>query len=404
MSDSLAALRGQLQELEARKTGGAIGKKEYEQERGRIERALAELVLAQGAAAGASSATATAGAPASAEPAPRPSTRLVALVSIAVLAIAVAGYAITGSPELATGKVPVAQGEGSPHEMGAEQFAAAVERLAEKLKEQPDNAEGWAMLARSYVQLGRFPDAVPAFQKAVSLAGNDARLLADYADALAVKNNRVLDGEPTQLIERALKIEPDNLKALALAGTAAYNRKDYAAAVKHWERMAQVAPPDSPWRDQLMSSIAEARQLGGLGGAAPAKPAPAPATAQAANPPAATGAASVRGTVRLAPALAAQAKPDDTVFIVARAAEGPRIPLAVLRKQVKDLPFDFTLDDSLAMQPAMRISAFPRIVVDARVSKSGQAQPAAGDLAGRSAPVANDTRGLVIEISEVVKP
>jgi cytochrome c-type biogenesis protein CcmH len=399
MSDSLAALRGQLQELESRKSGGAIGMKEYEQERGRIERALAELVLAQGAGAAAAGA---AGAAVAAEPAPRPPTRLVALVSLAVLAIAVAGYAVTGSPELATGKVPVAQGEGAPHEAGAEQFAAAVERLAERLKEQPDNAEGWAMLARSYVQLGRLPDAVPAFRKAVSLATDDARLLADYADALAVQNNRSLDGEPAQLIERALKIEPDNLKALALAGTAAYNRKDYAAAVKHWERMAQVAPPDSPWRDQLMSSIAEARQLGGLGRAAPAQAAA--ATAQAASPPSAAGAASVRGTVRLAPALAAQARPDDTVFIVARAAEGPRIPLAVLRKQVKDLPFDFTLDDSLAMQPAMRISAFPRIVVDARVSKSGQAQPAAGDLAGRSAPVANDTADLVIEISEVVKP
>ncbi len=377
MTAPLSALRQELQQLETRKTGGEIGEKEYETERARLERALADLVLAQSVAAPATPA---------AEAAPRPSVRLVALVSIAVLAIAVGGYAVTGAPELATGKVPVAQGEGSPHAMGAEQFAAAVDRLAEKLKEEPDNAEGWSMLARSYAQLGRFPEAVPAFRKAVALAPKDARLLADYADALAVSNNRSLEGEPTRLIEQALAIEPDNMKVLALAGTAAFNRKDYAGAVKHWERLAQVAPSDSPWRDQLQSSLAEARQLGGLG-----------AAATAAGP-------GVRGSVRLAPALAAQAQPDDVVYVIARAADGPRMPLAVLRKQVKDLPLEFRLDDALAMSPAMKISAFPRIVVDARISKSGQAQPAAGDLAGRSAAVANDAAGVIIEINEVVRP
>jgi cytochrome c-type biogenesis protein CcmH len=394
MTDPLSALRQQLQQLESRKAGGEVGRKEYETERARLERALADLVLAQSTSAPAT--------PAAAEAVLRPSVRLVALVSIAVLAIAVGGYAITGSPELATGKIPVSQGEGSPHEMGAEQFAAAVDRLAKKLEEEPDNAEGWSMLARSYVQLGRFPEAVPAFQKAVALAPKDARLLADYADALAVSNNRSLEGEPTRLIDQALKIEPDNMKVLALAGTAAFNRKDYAGAVKHWERLAQVAPSDSPWRDQLQSSIAEARQLGGMAGAAPAAPV-AQARAPAAQQSAAAG-PGVRGTVRLAPALAAQAQPDDVVFVLARAAEGPRMPLAVLRRQVKDLPLEFRLDDALAMSPAMKVSTFPRIVIDARISKSGQAQPAAGDLAGRSAAVANDAAGVAVEINEVVKP
>jgi cytochrome c-type biogenesis protein CcmH len=112
----------------------------------------------------------------------------------------------------------------------------------------------------------------------------------------------------------------------------------------------------------------------------------------------------LRGTVRLAPALAAQASPEDTVFVFARPAEGSRMPLAIVRKQVKDLPFEFTLDDRLAMTPAARLSLHPKVVVDARVSKSGQAQASAGDLAGRSAPVANNASGLVVEINEVVKP
>jgi len=404
MTDPIAALRSQLQQLQTRHASGAIGKKEYGQEKARIERALLDQVLAAPAT------PATPATPA-AEAVVRPPVRLVAGLSAAVLVLAVAGYALTGSPSLITGTVPVAQAEGSPHQSGAgaEEFEAAVERLAGKLKEQPDNAEGWVMLARSYLQMGRVADALPAFEKALALDGNNARLLVDYADALAVKNDRNLEGQPMAMIERALKIEPDNLKGLALAGTAAFNRKDYAGAVRYWEKLAAAAPPESPWREQVKGGIAEARSLGGMApaaaapepmAAAPAKPA-APATP--ATPAMASSGTGASGTVRLAASVAAQAAPDDTVFVLARAAEGPRMPLAIVRAQVKDLPLAFKLDDAMAMSPEMRLSKFPKIVIDARVSKSGQAQPSAGDLAGRSAPIANDASGVVIEINEVVK-
>jgi cytochrome c-type biogenesis protein CcmH len=258
-------------------------------------------------------------------------------------------------------------------------------------------------------------DALPAFAKAVEQRGDDARLLADYADALAVQNNRNLEGEPSRLIERALKADPNHPKSLALAGTAAYNRKDYAGAVRHWEKLADVAPPDSPFRGQLLASIAEARQLGGLpptpgGAVAPTAPVAAAPAASPAPPaattaaPAATGNAVLRGIVKLAPALAAQAKPEDTVFVFARPAEGSRMPLAILRKQVKDLPFEFVLDDRLAMTPAAKLSLHPKVVVDARVSKSGQAQASPGDLTGRTGVIANEASGLVVEINEVIKP
>ena len=412
MTDPIAALRGQLKQLEARHTRGAIGQAEYDQERQRLERALLDHVLAQPAApAGAAASKArTGGTPAApaADAVPRPSWRMVALLSIAVLVVAGAGYSITGSPGLISGPVPTeaAGGQGDPHAMSGEEFAAAVEGLAEKLKEQPDNADGWATLARSYVRMGRFDAALPAFAKAVALIGDEPRLLADYADAMAVANDRNLEGEPTKLIERALKADPDNLKALALAGTAEFNRKNYAGAVKHWEKLAQVAPPDSPWRDQLQRSIEEARELGRLPpGAAPALAAApaAPAVPPAAQAPAAASTAVVRGTVRLAAKVAAQASPEDTVFLFARPAEGSRMPLAIVRKQVKDLPFEFTLDDTMAMSPAMKLSLFPQVVIDARVSKSGQAQPAPGDLAGRTAPIANNASGIVVEIGEVVR-
>ena len=386
MTDPITALRDQLQQLDARHARGELGKKAYEAERARIERDLLDHVLAQPGQAAAVTA--------------RPSRKLMAGLALGVVALALAGYAVTGSPGLIAGAPPV---QPAGHEMDGTQFAAAVERLAEKLKEQPDNVEGWVMLARSYVQLGRFGDAVPAFAKAVSLAGEDAGLLADWADALAVMQNRDLRGEPTKLVERALKADPNNFKALALAGTAAFNTQDYRGAIRHWERLAQVAPPESPFAAQLQSSIAEARELAG-GAVAPAAAATRPAaTADAGGGAAAPGGVTLRGTVKLAPAIAKLAQPEDTVYVFARPAEGSRMPLAILRKQVKDLPIEFAFDDSMAMTPGTRLSAFPKVVVDARVSKSGQAQVAAGDLTGQSATIANDARGVVIEIATVAK-
>ncbi len=404
MKNSITTLRAQLQQLETLHKDGALGRPAYDSARAQLERQIVDLVLADPAAATA------AGRAAPADDAPRPSTRLLGTLAAAVLVVAGAGYAWTGSPGLALGTATsVAAGAepASPHDSDDMQFAAAVEKLAAKLETQPDNAEGWAMLARSYSRLGRFGEAVPAYAKAVALNGNDANLLADYADALAVNNDRKIEGEPLKLVERALKLEPENPKALALAGTAAFDRKDYAGAVRYWEKLALVAPPDNQFIAQLQSSIAEARELGGLGPAPAAKPAPTAATPKAAPaaPPvaAAAGGGAVRGTVRLAPAVAKLAAPTDTVFIYARAAEGSRMPLAIMRKQVKDLPVEFALDDSQAMSPASRLSLFPKVVISARVSKSGQAQPSAGDLSGQSAAVANDASGVGVEINEVVK-
>lgn len=397
----VAALRGQLKQLQARHDEGTLGKAEYERERARLERALLDQVLVE-----------PAGTP-SAGPAPRAPRSLVALLSVGVVVLAMAGYSWTGSPGLALGPVPVAQAERSPHDgsAGEMEFAAAVDKLAAKLQEQPDNAQGWVMLGKSAMQLGRHEQAVAAFEKALALVGEDAQLLADYADALAVKNNRSLEGEPNKLVERALKADPNNLKALALAGTVAFNRADYPGAVRYWEKLASVAPPDTPWREQMQASIAEARSRAGM----PAAPATAPAATATATPPAAVAAAQpatkaaapsskLSGTVNLAPALRAQAAPTDTVFVFARPAEGSRMPLALLRAQVKDLPIRFAFDDSMAMSPAAKLSQHARVIVDARVSKNGQAQPAPGDLAGRSSPVANDAGNVVIEINEVIKP
>ncbi len=392
MTDDIPALRRKLQQIEAQHRAGTLADDAYAAEKSSLERALVDQVLT-----GPERVSNQAG----------PSRRLIASLAVVVLVVAGAGYWWTGSPGLAGRGATAARAEppaDATQSENEQKFAQAVEELAAKLKEHPEKAEGWVLLARSYVRLGQLEPALSAFQKAVALRADDAGVLADYADVLAVANGRNLEGEPRKLIERALKLDPDNLKALSLAGAAAFDRKDYANAVPYWERVVKLAPPDSPYLQELQAGIDEARKLGGLGPRALAsadaqRPA---ASSQAASSAADTGA--IRGTVRLSPALADKAALTDTVFIYARAAEGPRMPLAIVRVQVKDLPATFSLDDSQAMSPAAKLSMSPRVIVSARVSKSGQAAPGPGDLVGETPPMANHADGVALVIDQVLKP
>jgi cytochrome c-type biogenesis protein CcmH len=322
-----------------------------------------------------------------------------------ILLYALAGYAWKGEPALLAG-VPAAaraepgEADGGSHATGVEQIAAMVDKLAERMKAQPDDPEGWAMLARSYTVLGRHGEAMKSYERALALRGNDAALMVDYADSLAMNNNRSLSGEPMKWVDKALKLDPQNLKGLSLAGTAAFLSGDYAGAVSHWEKVVAIGPADSVFVQQVQGGIAEARELGKLPAAKPLAQAPA-APAQA---PVALSGKTVSGTVSLAPALARLVSPDDTVFVLARGAEGRGMPLAILRKKVSDLPISFTLDDSSSMSPAATLSAAGTVIVAARISKSGNAMPQGGDIAGQTGPVAVGSSQLKIELRDVVKP
>ena len=265
-------------------------------------------------------------------------------------------------------------------------------KVVERLKNEPGNVQGWTILARSYYALGRFPEAAAAYEKLATLMPDDADVLTDYADALAMSRNRDLSGPPMQLIERALRINATQWKALAMAGTAAFDRKDYASAVTYWERLKASQPADSPIVNAIQASIDEARQLGKLAVAPGAKPPPA----------AKAGSTSVSGTVALSPALASKAQPTDTVFIYARSVGGSRMPLAIMRAQVKDLPLKFQLDDSLAMSAAAKISAQTEVVLTARVSRSGSAAPQAGDLEGVTPTVKVGASNITLTIDRAV--
>ncbi len=333
-----------------------------------------------------------------------------------VVAVAVAGYALTGSPSLATRGAPrnppvagnvaaddAAGDADKSREIGLEQIAQMVDKLAERMKSQPDDVEGWTMLARSYTVLGRFVEAVPAYRHATQLEPKNAGLLADFSDVLAAANQGRPTPESLALLDRALALDPRQPKALALAGTIAFERGDYAGAVLQWQKIADALPPDSEFRQQVQANIDEARRRGGLPAGDPSSQASASSDASSAksNRPAASNAASVSGTVTLAPALAARASPTDTVFVFARAATGSRMPLAVFRATVADLPLAFKLDDSMAMT-AMKLSDAKQVIVGARVSKSGNALPQPGDLSGESAPIAPGANGLSITIGEAV--
>ena len=328
-----------------------------------------------------------------------PSRQLAGIVLGFVLVVAVAGYRFVGTPDRLSAEPgqPVATAPASPqesaHPVTQAQIQQMVDQLAERLKTRPDDAEGWVMLARSHVALGQHAKAVTAFREATRLVPNDSALLADFADALAMSQERGLQGEPMQLVERALKLDAKNVKALSLAGTNAFDSKDYARAVSYWEQAVALEPPGSAFSQQLNSGIAEARQLGGMSAG----------TLLAADAaPVATSGASVSGTVSLPAALASRVSPNDTVFIFARAVEGSRMPLAILRKQVKDLPLHFVLDDSQAMSPEMKLSSVQNVVVGARISRSGNAMPQPGDLQGLTAPVSVGSSSVRIDIDQEV--
>ena len=399
MDHAISTLKKQLEQLKELHDAGALTAAQYNESKSALERRLVDTVLQAPTEANSTPASPATPTPPTATN-KRASTGLYAAIAASIVLIAGAGYWWTGSPgQAGLATSPTEAGEvsaGKPHATNFDQIAAMTDRLAARMQEQPEDAEGWAMLARSYGVLGKHPEALKAYEKAVALRKDDATLLADYADSLAIKNNRNLAGEAMKQIQAALKLDPKNLKALSLAGTDAFDRKDYSQAAKFWGQVVQFGPADNALVQQIGPSLAEARELAGLPTVNTLTETSAPASPVAG--------ATVSGTVTLSASLRKSVQADDTVFIFARAAEGSRMPLAILRKQVRDLPISFSLDDSTAMSPANKLSTTTKVIVGARISKSGNAMPQPGDLVGETSAVSLGTGGLQVEIKDTVKP
>jgi cytochrome c-type biogenesis protein CcmH len=363
---NLALHRDQLREAERDVADGLLTPERFAQVREEIERRVLE---DSGSAA----------APEAARPA-----RVTALVLAAVLPIAsLAVYLQVGQPQaVATPEMPRER-----HALNPEQLAQMATALQQRLQNDPANAEAWVMLGRSFTMLGRYRDGAIALERAVALVPANANLLADLADVAAMSQNKRFAGAPAGWIQRALDVDPRHVKALSLAGRAAFEMKDYGAARGYWQRVLEQLPADAPLAPSTRANIAEATLLDG-------------GTPPVAVAVAAAG-ASLRGEVVVSPTLAAQVPAGATLFVFARAAEGPRMPLAIVRQTSGAWPFGFTLDDSQAMAPNLKLSQFPQVVVGARLSKSGNATPQSGDLVGQVGPVAPGAQGVRIVIDRV---
>jgi len=309
-------------------------------------------------------------------------------IAIAILLplVAVGLYALLGSPAAVLSVT--AQNQRATADM--EQLAA---RLASKLEQNPENPEGWAMLARSYTSMGRWEEAERAYGRIGPDLNRNAELLAEFAEMLVQKNNG-FDDRSRDLIGKALRLEPNNMLALFLGGGDAFSSEQYAQAAALWERLLPQLEPGGEDARMVEANLAKARERGGIR--------PGVAAKQGAGKEAAKAAAnSVSGRVELAPALKGKANPDDVVFIFARAVNGPRMPLAAQRARVADLPLDFVLDDSQAVMQGATISSVDSVRVEVRVSKSGTANPGKGDLTGRSAAVKPGAKGLKVVIDQI---
>jgi cytochrome c-type biogenesis protein CcmH len=247
---NIAVYRDQLSELEADVRNGIVSEEQYPQDREEIERRMLEDIATTN-----TKKTTT----------PPVSARGTAyLLGLALPLVAIIFYLAIGSPKAVDG-TPVTASQagpaGAPGERTQEQIAANVEKLAERLKSNPSDAEGWVMLARSYTSMERFGEAAGAYAKATELKPGDADLWVDYAFVTAMASGRNLEGKPMELIQQALKVEPENAKALQLAGSAAFQARDYNKAIEYWNRVLKQVPPDSEAGRLIVQRIEEARTL-----------------------------------------------------------------------------------------------------------------------------------------------
>ncbi len=327
---------------------------------------------------------------------PRAMAGVALLVPIAALTL----YQLVGSPDIiprlgsqtASNGMPTAHGTGAgAMGQGKGQLPpmdVLVERLAAKLKEQPDNLEGWIILGRSYMSMKNYPAAIEAYQTAIKLDDQNVNLLLAYSEALAATHGNNFTGQAAPLIEKAYTLAPQDPNVLWLNGVLAYQSNKFQLAIERWQDLRATLTPQSSELESINGAIDDARKQLGLAPEEPELPNIVRAGKPKPTPSAASPTKGLQVEITLAPEIAAKAKPNDLVFIYAKALNGPPMPLAAVRKQVRDLPLSVKLDDSMAMMPQMKLSGFDQVVVGARVSISGNPRAQSGDLEGEIKPVA----------------
>jgi cytochrome c-type biogenesis protein CcmH len=380
---NLEILRDQIAEMDADLKNGLLTPELYEQGKRELETRVLEEVV-----------------PAATTPAGSPNKTLAIVLAVLLPIMSVGVYLVVGD----VGALSPANPHAGMSSGGEVRTDTGISALEKRVAANDQDGEAMVMLARSYMEIDRFADSAKVYAKLVKLIPDEAWVWADYADAQAMAEGQTLRGKPTEFINKALKLDPNHMKGLALAGSAAMERGDFAAAIKHWDKLLKQLPPGSEDAMAIQGGINEARQLlshmKSGGKTAPMLEQIAPPQEMAS---AAAGKERITGRVTLDAKLAGKYSPDDTLFVLARAAEGPKMPLAILRMRVADLPLEFELDDSMAMAPQMMLSAFDQVVIVGRISKSGTAMPQAGDAEGFSITVKPGTKSVKLKIDRVVQ-
>jgi len=382
MEANLEALRGQRRELEADIAAGVVAAEAREQVLDELlHRADADL----------------AAAPPDVVPDRGKPWIAVAAAALGIPALAFGLYLAIGMPVAMDPRAASSTAGGET--MDQKSVEDLVAKLAVKVRERPDDARGWSLLARSTAALGRFEESAKAYEHLATLVPDDAQVLADYADSLGMAQGQKLAGKPFELVKKALAIDPANKKALALAATASMELGRNAESISYWERLAAALPPGSDDEKEVQEVLGELRRKTGGAPSIAAAPKAAPPAKAAAAPAAGK---SVSGVVTVAPEVASRIQAGDTLFVFARAEGGPRAPLAVLRGSAKELPLRFALDDSMAMSPQWSLSGASDVRIEARVSKSGNAMPQPGDVIGSSSVVKPGARDVRIVLDKVL--
>lgn len=380
---NIAVYRDQLKELEGDRANGLIPEDQFQTTKLELEARLADDAL---------------GVDAAPEPA-RESNRRLGYALAGILPVAAFGlYFWLGNPtsliEIAAAPTRSEPKLNPNAPMREHDIQKMVQQAEAKVKANPKDGDAWAILAKTYAAMGRWPESWKSYQFAIDLLPENAALLSGQAEALAVLNGRVLQGRPMELVNRALELDPNDIKGLELAGFNAFQEKNFAQAATYLQNLHRQLPPEAPFAKSILAAINEAQRLAAGG---------APANLAEQGAPAAPPASSVtiRGSLEITPELKARLAQNDVIFLFARPVQGGP-PVAAVRGPAIRLPMDFELSDRLAMNPDNLLSQHKEVVLVARVSKSGGPMAQPGDLEGSVSGVKVGAAGVTIVIDKLV--